>query len=214
MKKKIILAGGGGHAKVVIDAINKMGTYTICGIVDIRMKKGERVSGVPVVGDDDAFKTIFKKKVRHAFIGIGSIGNCDARKKVYGNLRSIGFQLPIIAHPSAVVAHDVEIGEGTFIAAGAVINPGAKIGKNAIINTSASIDHDCVIGNFVHVAPGAVLSGGVTVGDETHIGTGASVIQGTSIGKKCFISAGMTVCEDMSDGAKLSRRFRQPDDKE
>jgi UDP-3-O-[3-hydroxymyristoyl] glucosamine N-acyltransferase len=68
--------------------------------------------------------------------------------------KKIGFKLPVIIHPKAVVAKDVEIGEGVFVAAGSVINPGTRIGRNAIINTSSSVDHDCEIGDFVHVAPG------------------------------------------------------------
>jgi len=200
--KKIILIGGGGHAKVVIDAVKYSDKYTIYGIVDPKLPEGESVLGVKVIGGDEKLKGLFEEGIESAFIGIGSIGDCSLRKKIYDELKRIGFRLPVIVHPKAIVADDVEIGDGTFVAAGAIINPGTKIGKNAIINTSSSIDHDCVIGDFVHIAPGVTLSGGVKVGDETHIGTGAKVTQYLTIGKKCTIGAGQTIRHDIADGQK------------
>lgn len=193
MERQIILIGGGGHARVVIDAIQCGKKFKICGIVDPALRKGDTVLGIPVIGDDSILPKIFKEGVKYAFIAVGSIGNCSVRKKIYDNLKKIGFQLPFIVHPKVVIAKDVELGEGTFVAAGVVINPGAKIGKNVIVNTRSSIDHDCSIGDSVHIAPGVTLSGGVIVKDETHIGTGASVIQYISIGKRNMIPAGYVV---------------------
>lgn len=202
MKKNIVILGGGGHAKVVIDAIKRAGRFKIYGVVDASLSKDKSVLGVKVLGDDSILPGLFKKGVKFAFIGIGSIGNCSLRKRLYHELTEIGFKLPTIIHPKAVVASDVKTGDGTFIAAGAIVNPGTKIGKNVIINTRSSVDHDCVIGDFVHIAPGVTLSGSVNIDDETHIGTGASVIQGIKIGKNCVVGAGVTVRYDVTNDRK------------
>jgi len=200
-KEKIVLAGGGGHAKVIIDALRSSGEFEIDGITDSNLLRGTAVLGVKVIGTDDALSEAFAAGVKKAFIAVGSIGDYEPRKKIYALLKKIGFALPVIVHPKAVVAGDVLFGEGAFVAAGAVINPGTKIGKNAIINTRSSVDHDCVIGDFVHVAPGATLSGGVSVGEGTHIGTGASVTQYIRIGKRCMVGAGTTLRHDMETGS-------------
>jgi|SRR3989338_1307293 len=197
MENKIILVGGGGHCKVVMDAIESSGEFNIYGITDPSLPMGTSVLNRKVLGGDDILPELFRKGIKHAFIGVGSIGNCDIRKKIYNNLKDIGFRLPSIIHPKAIVSKHVEIGEGSFIAAGAVINAGTKIGKNAIINTSSSIDHDCEIGDFVHVAPGAILSGGVKVGGNTHIGVGAKVIQYLAIKENSFIKAGALITENI-----------------
>lgn len=213
MKKKVVLVGGGGHCKVIIDAIGSSGEFSICGVVDPSLPKGASVLNIEVLGKDDILPELFRKGIVHAFIGVGSIGNCDIRKKIYKDLKDIGFNLPIIIHPKAIVSKYAELSEGTFVAAGAVINAGTKIGKNAIINTSSSVDHDCEIGDFVHIAPGATLSGGVKVGDETHVGTGADIIQCITIGKKCMISAGRTCRRDLGDGQKDSRPLNELNEK-
>lgn len=196
--KKIILAGAGGHSKVIIDAIRKSGEYAIYGIVDPAVKD-KKILGVPVVGTDIDLSAIFKKGIKYAFISVGSIGDCVIRKNLYERLKYIGFQLPVIIHPASVVASNVTLGAGTFVAAGAVINPDTKVGVNVIINTSSSVDHDCHIGDFVHIAPGAVLCGGVKVGNETHIGAGATVIQNVTIGRRCIIGTGLTLRKSVKD---------------
>jgi N,N'-diacetyllegionaminate synthase len=197
-RKKMILAGGGGHGKVVINAVRLGCEYEIIGIVD-QIPAGNKIEDIPVLGNDDKLHSIFDQGVRHAFIGVGSVGDYTIRERIFKLLKEIGYELPVIVHPDAVVAESVIMGEGTFVAAGAIINPGVRLGRNVIINTRASVDHDCSIGDFVHIAPGAVLSGQVTIGPGTHVGTGANVIQGISIGRDSMIGAGCTVLKNISD---------------
>jgi len=204
MKQKLIIIGGGGHAKVIIDAVLAGEEYEIYGIIDQKLEIGTKVLGVPVLGMDEILPRLCDEGIKNAFIGVGSIGDCTARRSIYDKLKSIGFKLPVIIHPKAVIARDVEFGEGTFVAASATINPGTKIGKNVIVNTSSSIDHDSRIGGFVHIAPGAILCGTVSVGEETHIGMAANIVQSVTIGKKCFITAGCLVKTDQIDGAKCA----------
>jgi len=202
MKQKLIIIGGGGHAKVIIDAVLAGDKYEVHGIIDQKLAVGTKVLGVPVLGTDSMLSELFGQGIKNAFIGVGSIGDTSVRRDIYEKLKSVGFNLPVIIHPKAVVARDVEFGEGTFVAASATINPGTKIGKNVIINTSSSIDHDSRIGDFVHIAPGAVLCGTVTVGERTHIGLGANVVQSVNIGKNCFVPAGILVKNDQAEGTK------------
>lgn len=197
-KKAIVLVGGGGHCKVVIDAIKSSNKFIISGIADPNLPKGKAILGIKVIGADNILPKIFKQGVKKAFISIGSTGDCSVRREIYNNLKGIGFNMPVIIHPKSIIAKDVKIQEGTFVAAGAVINPGVKIGKNVIVNTSSSIDHDCLIGDFVHIAPGVTLSGGVRIGEGTHIGTGAVVIQYINIGKNCMIKANELVKRSIS----------------
>jgi len=206
--KDIILIGGGGHARVIMDAILSGGVFKIKGIVDPAMGKGTMVAGYKVLGGDEILGEIFSSGVRNAIVAVGSVKPSELRKKLYEKARKIGFNFPVVIHPSAVIARDVLIEEGTFVAPSATVNTGSRIGKNAIINTSSSIDHDCSIGDFVHIAPGVVLSGEVCVGSGTHVGTGAVVVNDIRIGENCFISAGHRVSVDLREGMKHSMTFR------
>lgn len=203
--EKIILIGGGGHCKVIIDAVLKGQQYEIEGIIDPNISIGKKVLNIPVIGNDGNLSDIYNRGVKNAFIAVGSTGDFPTirrREEIHEQLKAIGFNLPTIVHPAAVIAEQCSLDEGVFVAAGAVINPGTRAGKNVIVNTLSSIDHDCQVADFVHIAPGANLSGGVTIGRFTHIGVGTVVNQGINIGCNCLIGSGSVVVRDIEDNSK------------
>lgn len=195
--KKIILIGGGGHCKVVIDTLLLENKYEIVGIIDLAKKVGEKVLGVPIVGTDVKLKDYFKKGVRFCFIAVGSTGNPSLRVNLFDKAKKTGFKFPNVIHPNSIVSKFAKIGEGNYIAPGAIINAGTKMGNNCIINTGTIMDHDCKIEDFVHIAPGAAISGIVKIGKYSHIGTGSSIIQGLKIGENTVIGAGSVVVNNI-----------------
>lgn len=198
--KKIILLGGGGHAKVVFDALRENHDYTVVGVTDVKRPAG-LPEGVSYLGSDAVLPRYFASGVKYCFVAVGSVGDPSVRMKVFERARRIGFLFPNIVHPGAIVSRYINWGEGNYIAPGAVVNAGVRLGSHAIINTNACIDHDCVIGDFVHIAPGVSLSGGVTVGRGAHVGTGSSVVESVKIGANTIIGAGSVVTENIGQNA-------------
>lgn len=202
MSLPVIILGAGGHSKVLIEAL-LVSSVVITGIVDPnQMLVGAKILGIPVLGGDNVVDKVPPSQVQ-LVNGLGSVGLPIIRQQLYNRFKGLGYNFATVVHPSAVVATDVVLGEGTQVMAGAVIQPGCRIGINSIINTCASVDHDCIIGDHVHISPGVTLSGGVAVGACSHIGTGATVIQGISIGSGCLVAAGAVVTKDITDGAKV-----------
>lgn len=202
MKLPVIIIGGGGHAKVLIDAL-LLNKVIILGIVDSDLsQKGNSILGISVIGDDDVVFKYEPGKIQ-LVNGIGSVGLPIKRQRVFDKFKGMGFTFASVIHPSAVIASDAEVREGAQIMAGAIIQLGSRIGKNSIVNTKASVDHDCIIGDHVHIAPGVTISGGVRVGNGVHIGTGAIVIQGINIADGSLIGAGSLVLKDVSKNAKV-----------
>jgi sugar O-acyltransferase (sialic acid O-acetyltransferase NeuD family) len=189
---RMVVIGGGGHAKVVISVLKKLAVYQIAGYTD-RGDKGD-ILGVPYLGPDEV---LGKMAPCGAAIGVGSVLPGNTRELLKNLIESLGLSLPPVVSRDAVVNEQVAIGRGSQVFDGAVVNSGVRIGECVILNTNSTVDHDCEIGDFVHVAPGATLSGGVRVGRNSLIGTGASVIQNIRIGQECVIGAGATVVEDI-----------------
>lgn len=192
---KVVVVGGGGHAKVLICILKKMKAYKIIGYTDIK-NRGE-ILGVHYLGNDDTLSKIIKKEKHcNAVIGVGSVDLSEQRKRIKMLVDSLGFDLPAIVSPNAVLNEGVTIGKATVVFDGAVINSGAKIGECSIINTNSTVEHDCEIGDYVHIATGAVLSGGVRVGNNSFVGAGVNIIQYKTICQNCLIGAGSTVVEN------------------
>lgn len=201
MKKKTIIFGCSGHAKVVIDALECTKGHEILGLFDSSgTEKGEWF-GYPVLGDDTSLESIIQRE--GPLQGIVAIGeNADRRKIVQGILESFpDFAFISAVHPSANIARSALIGLGTFIAAGASVCADARIGDHVIVNTNTSVDHDCALEPFSSVGPNAGLGGNVVVGEGAHVGLGASVLQGIRIGANSVLGAGAVAIKDLSENS-------------
>lgn len=196
MNVPVLIVGGGGHAKVLIEVL-RLRSAVILGIVDADPAKiGTEVLGIRVIGDDTVISQYAPGSIS-LVNALGSVHLPKARKAVFEKFTTMGFTFATVVHPSAVVASDVVLGEGVQIMAGAVIQPGSRIGMNTIVNTHASVDHDCLIGDHVHLAPGVTLSGAVRIHNGVHLGTSATVIQGITIGANSLVGAGSVVVTDV-----------------
>jgi sugar O-acyltransferase (sialic acid O-acetyltransferase NeuD family) len=199
--RPLIVIGAGGHAKVLIDALQiQKQKRELLGVVDADLSKhGIAVLGVELLGTEEI---ILEHRAGDVELvnGVGSVSSMDARATAFERWRGRSYTFATVVHPSAIVARSAELASGVQVMAGAVIQAESVVSENTIVNTRASIDHDCVIGAHCHVAPGATLSGGVRVGERTHIGVGACVVQGVVIGSRCLIAAGAVVVKDVADG--------------
>lgn len=198
MSPPIIVIGGGGHGRVVIEALLRAGA-AVAGVIDPHPGVAAGLPpAVPWLGGEDALAGFGPGDYVLAN-GIGGIGE-PHRRSTYERLFAAGYGFVRVQHPAAIVAQSgVVLGEGCQIMAGAVLQPGVRVGADAIVNTRAAVDHDCVLGEHCHVAPGAVLCGDVSIGAGTHVGAGAVVIQGVRIGSFSIVGAGAIILSDVPD---------------
>lgn len=198
---RVVGIGAGGHAKVVLEILRLIGSFELVGLLDRdRDLWNTQVLGVPVLGDDDILSELKQQGVNHAFLGVGSIGNWQPRKRLYDELLKRGFQIVPAIHPHAVISPSAAIGTGPTVMAGVLINASAILGNNVIINTGAVVEHDCIVGDHAHIATGARLAGNVLVGMGTHVGAGATVREFISIGEGAIVGAGAVVVKDVAAG--------------
>jgi sugar O-acyltransferase (sialic acid O-acetyltransferase NeuD family) len=196
--EEIVVIGGGGHAKVVIGILRKISSYQLLGYTDL--KDRGMVLGAIYLGPDEKLSVQSDTKDElSAVLAIGQVGLGNLRFEVWDRLKSPRLSFPTIVSPDAIVNDQVSCAEGVVVMDGAVINPGAKIGLGAIINTNCTIEHDVELADWVHVAPGATISGGVKVGRFSMIGAGATVIEGRKIADGCVVGAGATVVNDLEE---------------
>lgn len=186
---RLLVVGAGGHAKVVIDAARLAGFDVVAAVG--RDGDTETLLGVPVV--TDAREVSFD-------VFIVAIGDNAARADVFDAYLAQGLSPAKVVHPSAVIAETVALGDGTFVAAGVIVNVDARIGRDVILNTGCTVDHDCIVGDHALIGPTASLCGGVRVGSGTLLGAGTSVVPLAAIGSNSVVGAGAAVVGDLPDG--------------
>jgi UDP-perosamine 4-acetyltransferase len=193
--KQLLVIGGGGHAKVVIDVARSAGWNPVAALDPIGT--GHHCAEVPVVGDDDMAEQLFGEGLRLAVVAIGSN---RLRVRLGDRLHALGFQCPAIVHPGAIISPYASVGDGSVVMPGAIINSYAQIGRFAIVNTGAIVEHDCRVGNGAHVAPRSVMGGNVDIGELVLFGIGAVARPETTIERGAIVGAGSVVVSRIEAG--------------
>lgn len=189
-QQNIVLVGGGGHCKSVIEAAESAG-YRIVAILDVAENVGKEILNYKITGTDEDI-VLYADKA--AFIvTVGHIKDSSIRIALHKKIVQCGGRLATLIASSARVSRYAEIGQGSVVMHQAVVNADAKVGEGCIINTFSNIEHDAVVGDFCHISTGAMVNGGCFVGEGTFLGSQAVMVNGVSIVAGCVVAAGAMV---------------------
>lgn len=196
--RDIVVIGASGHAKVILDILERANSFRVVGLLDTFKPPGTVVMGYRVLGSEELIPELVRSGVTG---GIVAIGHNWVRSRVVERILRLApdFEFVRAIHPSAHIGRDVTIGRGVAIMAGVSVNSGTRIGDFCFINTNASVDHDNVLGDYSCLQPNAATGGNVRIGEFSVIAMGATVIHGVSIGCHTVIGAGSTVLDDIPD---------------
>ncbi len=197
--KAVIVYGGGGHGKTIIDMLRTLGVYSIEGIIDDGLEVGRSIMGVPVLGGAESLYSVYSKGVQQAINAVGGIGNISIRIEIFKKLAAAGFSCPALVHPSAMVETSSVLEAGTQVFSKAYVGSEARVSFGCIVNTGAIISHDCVLGPYSNISPGAILAGEVSVGEGALIGMGATINLQVRVGAGARIGNGATVKADVPE---------------
>ena len=193
----IIVIGSSGHAKVVIDSIEKENKYEIIGLLDRFKEVGSSSFGYRIIGKEEDLQNLIK--IYNIEGGIIAIWDNFIRYTVYNKIIQIipQFNFIKVIHPSAQIAKNVVIGKGTVIFANTTISSDATVGDFCIINNNSSLDHGSVMLDYSSLSAGTSIGGNAKIGLFTAVSLGAKVIHGIIIGEHTIIGAGATVIKDI-----------------
>lgn len=188
-KKSILLVGAGGHAQACIDLLEAEGSFRIHGLVGENEEKRRTAHGYPIIGKDSDLDK-FLKSIRFFMLGVGQIKSPAPRQKLFSKIKRMGGVFPVVASPFSHVSPRASLDEGTVVMHGAVVQSGAGIGKNCILNSQCLIEHGGRVGDHCHISTGVILNGEVQVGEGSFIGSGSIIQEGVSIPPYSIIPMG------------------------
>ncbi len=207
----IIIYGGGGHGKALIDLIRMLSVNPIAGIIDDGLSRNAVILGVPVLGGSINLDQLVAVGVHLAANAVGGIGNITSRITVFERLTKAGFSCPALVHPTAFIEPSATLSEGVQVMPHAYVGSDAHIGFGAIINTGAIVSHDCTLGAYANLSPGVILAGEVSVGSAALIGMGVTVNLRVKIGSRARIGNSATVKLDVPEGGLVHAGAIWPD---
>ena len=202
-KEKIVLIGDGGHARLVLDILDRIDLYKVVGVTTDKITFKDNFCGYPILGNDNVLSGLISKGIRKAVLGLGGFRDNKLRRSVYKRVKDIGFEIISVVHPSAVISKSVILGEANVIFPGVIINNDVCIGDNVILATGSTIDHETVIGDHVLVSAGVTVGACVKIAEGALLALGSKVTSGIKIGKDSLVAAGAVVVEDVEDGSRV-----------
>lgn len=196
MSKPLVLVGGGGHCKSVIEAAESTG-FSILGVLDMPEEVGKAILSTKVIGTDDDISAYVDKA--EFVITVGFIKNPATRIKLYNKVKEAGGKLATVIASTAHVSKYAKIGEGTVVLHQAFVNADAKVGCNVILNNFVNIEHDAVIGDQCHISTGVMVNGECKVGKNCFIGSQSVLANCTSVGDDIIVGAGSFVRKSITE---------------
>jgi acetyltransferase EpsM len=197
----LVVYGGGGHGKSLIDLVRAAGQFELVGVIDDSLTPGDEVMSLAVLGGAERLADLSARGVRQAVNAVGGVGNVVSRVEVFRRLHEAGFHCPAVLHPTAVVEPSAQLSDAVQVMPRAYVGSEAHVGYGSIVNTAAVVSHDVILGSYVNIAPGALIAGGVEIGDRSLVGMGVTINLEVRIGQDALIGNGATVKRDVPDGA-------------
>lgn len=193
-----ILWGATGQARVLRECLGHLG-ISVVALFDNDESVRSPFEDVAVLGGRVAFEAwVRQRDARTESTGfLAAVGGERGADRFAIHTELVGHGLvPLrVVHPTAFVADDTILGEGSQILAQSAVCVGVELGVACIVNTAASVDHECKLGDGVHVCPGARLAGCVIVERFATIGIGASVLPRMRVGEGAVVGAGAVVID-------------------
>ena len=197
--KKIVIIGASGHAKVIIDIIEKRNEYQIIGLIDSYKEANQKLMGYTILGKEDLIPKLMEKQ--NIIGGVIAIGDNWSRHTVRDVIKTMApkFKFLPAIHPNAILCNNLKIEPGVVIMAGAIVNSESKIEEFCILNTNSSLGHDSIMGSFSSLAPNSTIGGHVTIGEFSAVSIGATIVQDIKIGMHTIIGASSLVLKDIGN---------------
>ncbi len=156
--KRLLIVGAGDLGQAVAEFVFESSDYRKIAFVDDHPTQ-QKQKDFPILGSVSSLKD-FYADYKYA---VAAIGNNQMRRQIRFKLQEIGYILPILIHPSAVISPSVVIEPGVIIRAGVCISRGVTIKTGCLINMGVLIDHGCEIKEDTHIPMGCIVRNNVVV---------------------------------------------------
>lgn len=202
MVNNIIVIGAGGHCRVILSILRYYKRFNVIGIADRNLSnKGQEISGSIIKYSWRDFTRIYEGGTKNAVI---AVGDNTERKALFLKLSNIGFRIPTIIHPTAIIEKDAVVGDGSVICMGAKIGTKVSIGRNCVVYTGAILDHEVQLRDHSYISPGSNIAGRVVIGEGSFIGLGSTIKERITIGNNVVVGAGSVIIRDIPDNSTVA----------
>jgi len=204
--KDIIIYGSGGLAKETVELIEDINItkriWNIIGYIDdTKSESNESVNGYNILGSQEILKNVSNS----TYIVI-AVSDPSAKEHIYKTIQKYNLKYATLVHPTAKIAKNATIGEGSIISIDCLVSVNVSIGNHVFLNMRTVVGHDSKIDDFSSCLVNCVIAGNVTIKKGALLGSGCVIMEKKEIGEKAKISMGSVVNFDVEESTVVMSR--------
>ncbi|MEM7186728.1 MAG: acetyltransferase [Bacteroidota bacterium] len=188
--KRLAIIGSGDLGQLI--AHHAKHSHEVVGFFDDFAQPGEIVAGHPVLGALDLIDAKFDEGLFDELIIAIGYKHFDFRASLFERL-STKYDFATLIHPSCSVDPTAQIGKGSCLLPGSVLDRQVRIGPNVLVNVGCTIAHDSSVGAHSFLSPSVSVAGFVDIGTHCNIGIGSVLIDNITIASHVQTGGGTVV---------------------
>jgi sugar O-acyltransferase (sialic acid O-acetyltransferase NeuD family) len=198
--KRVLIFGGLGEATAIgaaiIDAEKRGSTeYQLAGYINDTCIGGQ-LDGYPVLGG----KQDIPRFIEEGYYFIFSVYKLDHQRERTTLFNALNIPLERLAtfiHPTAYLAHNVQLAPGCTIMPGVTISSSTTLGICCRVMAGAFIGHDTHVGNHAFFAANACVGSNSRIEDWAYLGFNCTTKGKLHIGRYSVVGMGSVVLKDV-----------------
>lgn len=180
---RVVIVGAGGYGRLALDILlaGRFGDSVMGFYDDAHAALPGKIRGVPILGDVAMLRSMLSVESAHVIV---AVTDAEARLRIANSIRTLGGRFFTAIHPLAYVSGVARVGDGSVLAAGAVVHPDAAVGSHSFLGPGSVVDRDAEVGAGAWLSAGAVVGSGARVGARVFMG------HNSGVGRKASVPGG------------------------
>ncbi len=192
----VVVIGLGEHAAIAFEHFTYDSTHEIVAFsAEKDFIQSDLFCGLPVV-QLDALTSVYPPSEYRAFVAASAAQLNGLRRRLYQAVKAAGYTCVSYISSSALVWHNVEIGENACIFEYSTLQHMVCIGNNVTIWNGVHIGHNSVIEDDCYLASHVVIAGGCRVGRGSFLGINSCLANDLRLAEDCVVGAGAVVVRE------------------
>jgi sugar O-acyltransferase (sialic acid O-acetyltransferase NeuD family) len=196
----IISAGNFGREIYVWaeQAIRAGAPWKIKGFLDSRPRVLAGFSyDAPILASPEAYQPT------DAEVFLCAIGTPQEKRHYCSLMENKGARFATLIHPTAVVGHAVQIGEGSILGPFTQLSCDIRLGRHVSFGTHSNTAHDTRIGDYAQICGSCEINGSAVVEEGAFVGSHATILPKAVVGAWSYVGAGSVVLRRVAPHTKV-----------
>ena len=132
-----------------------------------------------------------------------AIGTPHIKQRYCALMEQKGANFATLIHPSAVIGHDVQIGEGSILGPFTQLSCDIRLGRHVAFGTHSNTAHDTRIGDFSQISGSCEINGHAILEEGVFLGSHATILPRARVGAWAYVGAASVVLRRVAPGVKV-----------